>query len=334
MLTQIDVVYDASIQDWSYDVNYKIGRRVTYDGKTWEALAESNDAAPSISNPVWELLGDTGQIDVPVVEEAALALPIMGLSTKDSLLLRKVTGLNPPDVDLFIGEYSRDGGSHQGRRVRERNVVLTIDLNPNPALGETEAGLREILYRIFLDPLDEGQHVELVLRSDDGLVRNLYGYTEKFETALFEQDNMVQISLICPDPYIRDVFETVMTNTLGTWTTLPIEYNGSAETGIKTQIEINQRTSVLNLYSNGRIMRIEHSFLEGDVVNINTTRGEREINLVRNNQVTPLLAKLSDTSKWIGLKTKNNVLSVFGLNKNQGIGGIRTISFRSSYWGV
>ena len=70
-------------------------------------------------------------------DEQALSLPILGLTPKDSLLLRKVTGLNPPDVNLFIGDYSRDGGTYQGRRVESRNVVLTIDLNPNPALGDT-----------------------------------------------------------------------------------------------------------------------------------------------------------------------------------------------------
>lgn len=94
------------------------------------------------------------QIDL--MSENAIDLPIIGITPKTSLLIKKIDGLDPPDRVLFIGDYSQDGGLYQGRRVSKRNVVITIDLNPNPALGETVESLRDKLHRAFIDPQVEG----------------------------------------------------------------------------------------------------------------------------------------------------------------------------------
>lgn len=269
-----------------------------------------------------------------VIGENALALPILGVTLKDSLLIRKVTGLNPPSIDLFIGDYARDGGTYQGRRVGNRNVVLTIDLNPNPALGETISGLRELLYKTFVDPLVDADHVELVLHSDDGRIRNLYGYTEKFETEPFDVETMVQISMICPDPYIRDLSETVLTNSAGTWVTVPFTYGGSAEAGFKAEIIISSDTPTLTINNNGQNMVIKHAFLSGDVVYVNTNRGERDITYKRSGVTYPLISKLSVESKWLELHSQSNTMNIHGTLTSDLIAGVKTLSYRASYWGV
>lgn len=221
------------------------------------------------------------QIDVD--SENAFLVPILGVTPKDSLLIRKITGLNPPDIQLFIGDYARDGGIYQGRRVGNRNVVLTFDLNPNPALGETISGLRELLYKAFVDPLVDADYIKLTLHDDLGRVRYLVGYTEKFETEVFDVETMAQISIICPDPYIRDDVETVKTpsdyttNPNSGWTIVPFTYNGTAETGFEVEILITVATSVLTLENNGKTMVINKAFSVGDRVLIGTVRGSRYI---------------------------------------------------------
>lgn len=267
--------------------------------------------------------------------EQALALPILGVTPKESLLIRKVTGLNPPDADLFIGEYARDGGLYQGRRVGSRNVVMTIDLNPNPALGETVSGLRDLLYKTFMDPLVDADHVELVLHSDDGRVRNLYGYTEKFETEIFDEvETLAQISFICPDPYIRDLVETVHTNESATWITVPFTYQGTAETGFEVDIHINDDTSSLTLINNNRSMTIEHQFFAGDVVKINTNRGFRNITYTRLGVTYPAISKMTYASRWLELHSQTNLMTVHGPTLGDGVAGVKTLKYRASYWGV
>lgn len=277
------------------------------------------------------------QIDVVYgneLGEQALALPILGVTPKESLLIRKVTGLNPPDADLFIGDYARDGGTYQGRRIGGRNVVMTIDLNPNPALGETISGLRDLLYKTFMDPLVDADHIELVLHSDDGRTRNLYGYTEKFETEIFDIETLAQISVICPDPYIRDLAETVLTNASGTWVSVPFTYGGTAETGFYAQINISADTPTLTIKNNSKTMVLNYAFLAGDIVYVDTNRGQRNIYMVRGGVTTPMFPYMTSTSTWLELHSQTNTMNVYGALPANLVAGVKTLKYRASYWGV
>ncbi len=324
MLTQIDAVYGSMANAPAWDINtpYFPWQQVTHLGVTYEAMRFNQGITPGASLSDWR------------PSEKALALPILGLSTTDSLLIRKVTGLNPPDIDLFIGEYSRDGGSYGGRRVGSRNVVMTIDLNPNPALDETVGGLRDLLYKTFVDPLVNADHIELVLHEDDGRVRNLYGYTEKFETEVFDIETMAQISMICPDPYIRDLSETTLTNASGTWVSVPFDYTGTAETGFKTEIILSDNTSVLTVINNHAYMRFTYPFETNDIVTINTNRGERDATVSRGGVASSLLPSLSFDSKWLELHSQTNTISVYGEYPGHSIAGVKSMTYRASYWGV
>lgn len=266
-------------------------------------------------------------------DEQALVLPILGVTPKDSLLVRKVTGLNPPSINLFIGDYARDGGIYQGRGVGNRNVVLTIDLNPNPALGETISGLRELLYKIFVDPRVDADYTQLILREDDGRARYIVGYVEEFETEPFDIETLVQISLVCPDPYVRDLEETVFSHALG-WLTVPFVYAGTAEAGFQTDIIINTTTDTLTLSNNKRTMVITYPFLSGDKVNINTNRGARSVTLTRDNVESSLLAHLSPLSSWLELHSQANSMTVYGVDSNVTPAAITELRYTATYWGV
>jgi hypothetical protein len=220
------------------------------------------------------------QIDV--MSDTVFELPILGVTPKSSLLLQKVTGLNPPDRSLFIGDYSQDGGIYQGRRVGARNVVFTINLNPNPAFGETVASLRQNLYKAFIDPQVDGDYLKFVLHDDTNAERYLVGYCEKFEADPFDSETMCQVSLICPDPYIRDNQDTILEQPTG-WITVPFTYEGTAETGFIVRIYITTPTNYLTLYNNGKTMKLWNpdGYAVGDLVIINTIRGQRSITVTK-----------------------------------------------------
>lgn len=220
------------------------------------------------------------QIDV--LSDNAFELPILGVTPKSSLLIQKVTGLNPPDRSLFIGDYSQDGGIYQGRRVGNRNVVFTINLNPNPASGESVSGLREALYKAFIDPQIDGDYLKLLLHDEAGRQIYLVGYTEKFETDIFAVDTMCQISMICPDPYLRDNVDTILTHPTG-WVQVPFTYQGSAETGFMVRIYVTGACTEITLYNNGKVMQLVNpaGYHVGDIIIINTVRGQRGISLTK-----------------------------------------------------
>jgi Phage tail protein len=284
---------------------------------------------------------------IDVDSENAFFVPILGVTPKDSLLIRKITGLNPPDVNLFIGDYSRDGGIYQGRRVGNRNVVITMDLNPNPALGETISGLREMLYKAFVDPQVDADYIKLKFYDELGRVLYLYGYTEKFETEIFDIETMAQISIICPDPYIRDNTETVMSHATG-WTTVNFNYQGTAETGFDVRIHLTTNASKLHLTNNsvtddpaspdyykGRMI-FTKAFSNGDVVRVCTVRGRRKATVQAGGAgpEVSIVGSLDPKSPWMELHSQSNVMRVYGTDTDNIIASVREVRYTQAYWGI
>lgn len=267
-------------------------------------------------------------------DDLVLSLPIAGATPKSSLLVQKITGFDPPDLTLFIGDYSRDGGNYQGRRAGNRNPVFLLKLNPDPTLGETVSSQREMLYKAFYNPLPEADFVKFNLHDDAGRVLYAVGYAEKFECDIFSGDTVAQISVICPDPYIRDNEETVLSNDPG-WTTVPFTYAGTAKTGFVTTIQINIATPALTLENNGKTMVLERAFAVDDVVEICTVRGSRSLYVTPDGGgPTSIIASLTPESQWLELSAQANTMKVYGETTGDLVAAIRELRYTQAYWGV
>jgi hypothetical protein len=275
------------------------------------------------------------QIDV--ICDNPFYISVLGARPRDSLILERVTGLGPPDISLFVGDYAKDGGLYTGRRVHTRNPVMDLKINPNHANGETVDGWRDILYKAFVDPLATGDDVTLVLHDDIKPDRIITGYTEKFLTEAFEKDTRASISMICPDPYIRDLSETEIVPPEGTtgWQTVPFTYAGTAEAGFEAWILVQATTTTLTLENNGRTMVLTYpSFQSGDVVYINTTPGHRKINLTRGGVEYDILYTLFSESPWLDLHSQQNTLQIYGETPDSVVAAITKLAYTQLYWGV
>lgn len=280
---------------------------------------------------------------IDVVADETITLPVIGASTAWSYLLKKVTGLNPPDIDLFVGEYARDGGLYSGRRVSKRAVGLLVDPNPQLSRGETAASLRARLYRAFIDPNIRGDQVELHIFEDDGSpTKVLRGYTEKFEHDLFEKDTVTNVSLLCPDPYIRSLEETVYPD--ANWSENTFEYTGSAETGFTINLKVITATNRITMGVDdtrdpGNYIQVDLTgfggFLPNDIVSFNTNYGHRNVTLTRGSNTSSIFSSVTSQSKWpqlhsrlvtirIGANTPNDLVVASGYD----------FAYVASYWGI
>lgn len=280
------------------------------------------------------------QVNVAYTDDDGTSLyhtfPILGVTPKEPLIVSQITGLTPVDFDLFVGDYARNGGIYQGRRVGVRNIVMHIDMNPDPALGHTVSGLRKLLSNLFVKNAVRGEMVRMVFIDVEGHHVYTEAYTEKFETEIFSKETMVQVSLLCPDPYFNDVSGVNLQDTNG-WVSLPIEYTGDVEVGLSLELEVVATPTagtIKVLLDNGQTMTLIHDFASGDVITINTQRGSRGVTLRRGSSTTSILGSLSPDSRWLEVGRRNNVLSTTGLTSATNPAVIKKVVYRPKHGGL
>lgn len=245
------------------------------------------------------------------------------------LILTSISGLSKAGANLFTGEFAREGGYYQGRRAKARNPVMNFKLNPDYPNDIEVSDIREMLYRIFMEPHPDSDAVQVRLIDDRKPDRYFIGYCEDFDATMFEKETKAFASLITTDPYLRSVEEASGANA-GGWFTSPIVYEGSADTGLEMEFKMLAMSDRLTIVNNSEVMTISGSFAPNDVISINTSEGSRHI---RVNGVDEMV-RLQAGSKWIQLKQAANVLVAHGETANDGKAVMTSYKYRAAWWGV
>lgn len=274
---------------------------------------------------------------VDVQSENPFYFNIAEASPRDSIIITKIEGLDPPAVDLYMGEYARDGGFYTGRRVARRNPVLYFLLNPQYDKGETVSGLRELVYKAFLDPRPDDDELSLVLHDTEKPLRKVTGHVEKIETDIFSKDGRdIQVSMLCANPYILNL-EPTEVNTSG-----PValfEYPGSAETGFEMDLSMTVSSDELFVRVNSdKVFALDYPFQAGDRVLINSNRGEERIQRIRGTNTQDILYAMTANSSWPQLHSSFNSVRVYGTpvmsSDTPAVANINSLKFQATYWGV
>lgn len=247
------------------------------------------------------------------------------------IVLKSISGLSPADVTLFTGEFAKNGGYYQGRRVSKRNPVFNLKLNPDYANDVEVSDIREMLYRQFLEPQAESDGVQVLLKDDRKPDRYFIAYTENFPADIFAEKPTAQISTICVDPMLKSALETIGTNPTG-WVSVPVAYDGSADTGIEVTMKVAAAGTQMTLENNGREMKLVKGtpFAIDDLIYINTKQGERQITL----NGVDVMALLTGDSSWITLNQAGNTLQAYGTIPADGDVVVTDYAYRSEWWGV
>jgi Siphovirus-type tail component, C-terminal domain len=259
-----------------------------------------------------------------------MTLNIDGADPDEILIIQSISGLSGAKVDLYTGDYARDGGYYQGRRAQKLNPVFHFKLNPNYKDDIEVSDIREILYRMFLEPMakQDGVHVRLI--DDRQPERYFIGYTETIETESFTKDQTAAVSMITVDPYIRSS-DPVDQSNAGGWNDIPsIVYDGSAATGLEVTLKVLAATSQLTIDLNGDKMTLLKAFAINDIVYVNTIQGSRAI---KRNGVD-IMAALTPDSVWLQLNERDNHLKVYGSAVGDGRVTIIEYKYRGAWWGI
>lgn len=111
--------------------------------------------------------------------------------------VRSIEGIGPPKGNVNYTEIaSGDGGQFNSARASIRNITMQLGLMPVPTVEEA----RHRVYKYF--PLD--QQVTLRFETDKRLCE-ITGWVEECEPDIFSDDETIDISIVCPDPYFYSV---------------------------------------------------------------------------------------------------------------------------------
>lgn len=265
-------------------------------------------------------------------------------SSFSPFLLTAVDGMYKVGINISTSDSNLiDGVIYQGSKMSSRNIVLTIRDKEN------HKDNRELLYRLF-KPNSKG-----VLRYyENDEVKKINYYVESVDVTGNYNLRQATVSLICTDPFFYDNEETIK---------YLAEWHGNFEFEhqfISNKEEIGYRSLVKNLniqnltprndiglnieitsIGTAKNLKIIHNeqnktisigtdekefnMMAGDVVNIITEKGNKNIILTRENVVTNINNYLSEDSEFIQLGVGDNHI---GYDASE---GVSNLSFKIAY---
>lgn len=272
---------------------------------------------------------------------------ILQLSQNESKYqILNIEGLTPPNASIFTSPIVNvNGEKYKSSKVEMRNIVLTLRVN-----GEVEKN-RIALYQFFRTSK------KCTLFYSNG-TRDVYidCYCEAFEGDFFTQSQELQISLICPSPFFKDVdlilydfsktvamftFPFAIDNNGVPFSDLQSEKvtsvinNGEVATGLLFTI-VAMTDEVLNptIYNveTGEYFRVETIMNKSDTLIINTNKGEKSVTKIINGIKRNEINNVSGSSTWLQLE---NGIHDFTYNTDSFDSELKvTVEFNTLYEGV
>ena len=259
-----------------------------------------------------------------------------------------ITGLNPPPGQINLTDIAGlDGSRFNSSKLTTRNIVITLRIN-----GDVEDNRQE-LYNFFRTK----EKCRFYFRNAN---RDVYidGYVETVEVGLFSISEVMQVSVICPDPYFRSTSENVADisdlvyqfefpfsiddgNPIPFSTFIPdretiVSNRSESETGMVIGIKALADFSSVTIIDNdaGTSLTLTGTFLKGDLITINTTPGQKSIRLLRAGVESNIFSALAIGSIFPVLKAGDNSFS-YTVDSGAGDYDIKILfTFANAYRGV
>ena len=231
-------------------------------------------------------------------------------------------GLTPPTADVVTSAVSMfDGEQFNYSKLQKRNIVLRIwptrDVEKN----------RINLYKWFTSK----QWIRLYFSNES---RSVYidGYVEIMDGGLYSNPQNYQVSIICPDPYFKNVDETFVIgsyvnplfefpfsidedgiefSTYDVVSSVTIENKSDAEAGMSIVLTATNTVANPKIYRRDTLEKFALKFemQAGDIITINTRKGEKGVKLYRNGVETNIINSIDRQSKWLQLIPGDNLFT-------------------------
>lgn len=245
--------------------------------------------------------------------------------TQSSMFRATVAGLNPPAGVVYTADLATKNGSlYNGSKVQNRYIILTV----YPA-GRNPEDARLELYRVF----KVSKFVRLQIQSG---TRSCYidGYIEDMPGESDTPAQSMQISIVCPDPFLQAAAETTQAlPTAGTAVT--VNNGGDFETGATFEITATGACSGITITNNttGQTFGVNVTLASGDKLTLTTQQGGKSLILTRSGESPKnILNLMTAGSVWPILQPGNN--SVQFAASSGGANAAMSVRFTALYGGI
>jgi Phage tail protein len=253
-------------------------------------------------------------------------LPIIDALPSDPYILKSVTGLGPPEVDVSIMNTLNAGGFYQGRRPQTREPVVHIGLNPDYKIEQTVSDLRQDLYGLLTPGADD--IVKIQIWDDIDLLLYTTGYVKKLEIAPFSKTPEVQVTISCLQQYLLSLDDLYVDP--GSTSAPTITNVGTAPAGFHMEVVFSAGMPQWEITaSNGDKMLFDYDFLSGDTLIFDTRPGVRGIKVLRGVTEMNILWALSSDSTWLMLHGGDNYFTTVPTTFAWG-----DVYYLPQYWGI
>jgi len=245
--------------------------------------------------------------------------------TQNSLFRATAEGLNPPPGTIYTAELaSKNGSLYNASKVNNRNIILHIW-----PTGRSAEAARLELYKVF----NVSKFVRLRIQTG-ARDCTAEGYVEDMPGDFDQPAQELQVSIICPDPFLTATAATEKTiSTSGTAET--VTNGGDFETGAIFEITATGAVEGLTISNatTGQSFGIAVTLAAGDKITLNTKQGEKGLYLTRSGQApVNALNLMTDGSSWPILQPGSN--SVAFTATSGGANATMKVTFSALYGGI
>lgn len=246
----------------------------------------------------------------------------IALSNEKNIVIARIEGLSPPKASIITNSVAtHDGSRFNSSKIESRNIVITLVLT-----NDVER-TRILLYRYFRIK----QWCKIYFSNES---RDVYceGYVETFENDRFALLNEVQISIVCPSPWFKEIDEIVFNMSLVldlfefpfSVSHNGIEFSALSENVLTTVINSGDVTTgmIMELSAtdevvNPRIYNVDtremiglnFTMMPGDRIRISTVSGEKYVRLIREGRETNIINNLMNSPKWLQIPVGESVFT-------------------------
>lgn len=236
----------------------------------------------------------------------------IALSNEKNVVITGIDGLTPPKASIMTSNIAtHDGSRFKYSKVGQRNIVINLRI-----LKDVEK-VRILLYKYFRIK----QWCKIYYENDS---RSVYceGYVEAFENDRFAMNNSVQISIICPYPWFKEIDEIVFNmsqvlntfefpfmiedegmefSTLSEIVNTTVVNSGDVTNGFLMELSATSEVVNPRIYNvdTREMIGLNFTMQAGDLIRISTVVGEKYVKLIRGGTETNIINNIITSSSWL-----------------------------------